>query len=170
MLMTILNVIYVLLAIAMIALILMQRGSGAQAGSGFGGGASATVFGSRGASNFLSKTTKWMAIVFFAISLFMAWQATRNSADGVGQTDLGVMAQLPAADTKPQTPAPQGSTPTAPPPAQPANVGSAVPAAPPAAQQRSGAGSSVPNAPPPSSTSQSAAQPPQPQSPAPPQD
>ena len=41
------NVLYVLVAIAMIGLILMQRGSGAQAGSGFGGGASATVFGSR---------------------------------------------------------------------------------------------------------------------------
>ena len=52
------NVLYVLVAIAMIGLILMQRGSGAQAGSGFGGGASATVFGSRGASNFLSKSTK----------------------------------------------------------------------------------------------------------------
>lgn len=72
-----LNVIYVLIAIAMIALILMQRGAGAQAGSGFGGGASATVFGARGSSNFLSKATKWLAIAFFVISLFMAWQASR---------------------------------------------------------------------------------------------
>ena len=76
-----LNVIYVLIAIAMVALILMQRGAGAQAGSGFGGGASGTVFGARGASNFLSKATKWLAIAFFSISLFMAWQATHN-ADG----------------------------------------------------------------------------------------
>ena len=68
------NVLYVLVAIAMIGLILMQRGSGAQAGSGFGGGASATVFGSRGASNFLSTSTKWLAIAFFAISL-LAFQA-----------------------------------------------------------------------------------------------
>ena len=59
-----LNVIYVLVAISMVALILMQRGAGAQAGSGFGGGASSTVFGSRGASNFLSKATKWLAITF----------------------------------------------------------------------------------------------------------
>ena len=44
----------------------MQRGAGAQAGSGFGGGASGTVFGSRGSSNFLSKATKWLAIAFFA--------------------------------------------------------------------------------------------------------
>ena len=69
MLMLALNVVYVLVAIAMIAMILMQRGAGAQAGSGFGAGASATVFGARGASNFLSKSTKWLAIVFFAISL-----------------------------------------------------------------------------------------------------
>ena len=58
------NVVYVLVAIAMIALILMQRGSGAAAGSGFGAGASGTVFGARGASNFLSKSTKWLAVVF----------------------------------------------------------------------------------------------------------
>src|SRR3546814_4763138 len=68
MLMLVLNVLFVLVAISMIALILMQRGSGAQAGTGFGGGASATVFGSRGSSNFLSKATKWLAIVFFARS------------------------------------------------------------------------------------------------------
>jgi preprotein translocase subunit SecG len=113
MLLLILNVLYVLLAIAMIALILMQRGAGAQAGSGFGGGASATVFGSRGASNFMSKSTKWLAILFFVISLFMAWYATHNSAKGPVQQDLGVMAQVPApAPVKPA--ANDGSVPTAP--------------------------------------------------------
>jgi preprotein translocase subunit SecG len=113
MLLLILNVLYVLLAIAMIALILMQRGAGAQAGSGFGGGASATVFGSRGASNFMSKSTKWLAILFFVISLFMAWYATHNSAKGPVQQDLGVMAQVPApAPAKPVTS--NGTVPTAP--------------------------------------------------------
>ena len=77
--MLILNVVYVLVAIAIIALVLMQRGSGAQAGSGFGAGASGTVFGARGASNFLSKSTKWLAIAFFGISLFMAWYATHST-------------------------------------------------------------------------------------------
>ena len=95
-----LNVFYVLTAIAMVALILMQRGAGAQAGSGFGGGASGTVFGARGASNFLTKSTKWLAIAFFSISLFMAWQATRK-ADGVQTSqDLGVMSQVPVAPAK----------------------------------------------------------------------
>lgn len=91
MLMVILNVIYVLVAISMIALILMQRGSGAAAGSGFGAGASGTVFGSRGASNFLSKSTKWLAVVFFGISLFMAWYASHGARPAT--QGLGVMSQ-----------------------------------------------------------------------------
>lgn len=113
MLMLILNVVYVLVAISMIALILMQRGSGAAAGSGFGAGASGTVFGSRGASNFLSKSTKWLAVVFFGISLFMAWYAS-HGARPVDQ-GLGVMtssavvapAAAPAAELQsvPQAPA-----------------------------------------------------------------
>lgn len=93
----ILNVVYVLVAIAMIALILMQRGAGAQAGSGFGGGASSTVFGSRGASNFLTKSTKWLAIVFFGISLFMAWYATHGGRpQAASEEGLGVMSQTTA--------------------------------------------------------------------------
>ena len=90
MLMLILNVVYVLVAVAMIALILMQRGSGAAAGSGFGAGASGTVFGARGASNFMSKSTKWLAVVFFGISLFMAWYAGHGSRPAA-QQDLGLM-------------------------------------------------------------------------------
>src|SRR5688572_27173490 len=93
-----LNVIYVLIAIAMIALILMQRGAGAQAGSGFGAGASGTVFGSRGASNFLSKSTKWLAIAFFSISMFMAWSASRDNAPSASAAggEKGLMSQAPA--------------------------------------------------------------------------
>ena len=114
MLLLTLNVIYVLLAIAMIAMILMQRGAGAQAGSGFGAGASATVFGSRGASNFLSKSTKWLAIAFFGISMFMAWHATHSAAPGPAQQDLGVMGQVPVAPQK----SPAGSAPVPAAPAQ----------------------------------------------------
>ena len=126
MLLSILTVIYILLAIAMIALILMQRGAGAQAGSGFGGGASATVFGSRGASNFLSKSTKWLAILFFVISLGMAWYATHSSTRTPAQQDLGLMGQVPAAPaTKPAA----GTT-TVPPAPAPQAPGSSVPALP----------------------------------------
>lgn len=134
MLLSILTVIYILLAIGMIALILMQRGAGAQAGSGFGGGASATVFGSRGASNFLSKSTKWLAIAFFGISMGMAWYATHSAIKPQGpvQEDLGVMAQVPAAPAaKPEAP---GNVPAAPAAAtQAPAAASTVPAAPAAA-------------------------------------
>jgi len=118
MLMLILNVVYVLVAVAMIALILMQRGSGAAAGSGFGAGASGTVFGARGASNFLSKSTKWLAVVFFGISLFMAWYASHGSPPAA-QQDLGLMSapaatapaapagELPAVPKAPEAPAQQ---------------------------------------------------------------
>ncbi|WP_411832186.1 preprotein translocase subunit SecG [Pseudoxanthomonas mexicana] len=130
--MLILNVVYVLVAIAIIALVLMQRGSGAAAGSGFGAGASGTVFGARGASNFLSKSTKWLAVVFFGISLFMAWYATHN-ARPAQQQDLGgsVMTQLPAAPAS--APGELPSTVPSAPIAAPAGQGSSVPAAPPQA-------------------------------------
>jgi preprotein translocase subunit SecG len=133
--MLLLNVVFVLVAIAMIALILMQRGAGAQAGSGFGGGASATVFGARGASNFLTKATKWLAIVFFGITLFMAWYATHSAKPkAASEQDLGVMSQVavPKAEpSKPVTPAPTGvaPVPAAPVPAAPAPT-APVPAAP----------------------------------------
>ena len=126
MLMLVLNVIFVLIAIAMVALILMQRGAGAQAGSGFGGVASATVFGARGSSNFLSKATKWLAIAFFAITLFMAWSATRSAKPGPVQQDLGVMSQAPVAPA--QKTAPGNAIPSA--PAQRGNPTPAVPSAP----------------------------------------
>lgn len=110
------TVIYVLLAIAMIVLILMQRGAGAQAGSGFGAGASATVFGASGSSNFLSKTTKWLAVLFFALSLGMAWYASRHGGRLMpAEIDsVGLMAgstEAPAAEALPSAPA---ATPPAP--------------------------------------------------------
>ncbi|MGY1457813.1 MULTISPECIES: preprotein translocase subunit SecG [unclassified Luteimonas] len=127
MLQLILNIAFVLVAISLIALILMQRGAGAQAGSGFGGGASATVFGARGASNFLSKSTKWLAITFFALTLFMAWQATQMARQaGPVAADLGVMSEIPMA---PATPAPAGAVPAAP-DAVPAVPESTVPSVP----------------------------------------
>ena len=125
MLMLILNVVYVLIAIAIIALVLMQRGTGAAAGSGFGAGASGTVFGARGASNFLSKSTKYLAVAFFGISLFMAWQAS-HSARPVVQQNLGVMGSQPAAPAgevaAPVQPSTVPSTPISAPAANPSTV------------------------------------------------
>jgi preprotein translocase subunit SecG len=136
-----LNITYVLLAVAMIALILMQRGAGAQAGSGFGGGASGTVFGARGSSSFLTKATKWLAIAFFLISLFMAYHASNSLRGGADPAEgLGVMSQVPVTPVQPQgdgatvpgAPAQTGSVPSVP---QAPAIDSAVPAAPGAAGQ-----------------------------------
>lgn len=65
------NVLYVVIAILMTVLILLQRGAGAQAGSSFGAGASGTVFGAQGSANFLSRSTSICAVLFFAISIGM---------------------------------------------------------------------------------------------------
>lgn len=71
----ILLVVQVMVAVALIALILMQHGKGADAGAAFGSGASATVFGSRGSANFLSRSTAILAVVFFVNSLSLAYLA-----------------------------------------------------------------------------------------------
>lgn len=87
--MQVLNIFHVLIAIAMIAFILIQKGAGATAGAAFGSGASGTVFGSRGAGNFLSRTTWVLAALFCLISLSMAVIASRMSV--APETDLGVV-------------------------------------------------------------------------------
>ena len=92
--MQVLNIFHVLIAIAMIAFILIQKGAGATAGAAFGSGASGTVFGSRGAGNFLSRTTWVLAALFCLISLTMAVMASRMSMSP--ETDLGVVATTPA--------------------------------------------------------------------------
>jgi preprotein translocase subunit SecG len=143
-----LNLIYVAVALGIIVMVLMQRGAGAAAGSGFGGGASGTVFGARGASNFLSKSTKWLAIAFFGISLFMAWQASHGARPAV-QQNLGLMSEQPAAPAAGERP---GSTVPSAPIAPPQAPASTVPQAPAAS-----GGSTVPAAP--SATSSPAPQP-----------
>ena len=81
---TTLIVFQVLAAAGLIAIVLVQRGPGATMGAAFGSGASGTVFGSRGAGNFLTRTTSWLAVAFFGISLTLAVLATSvgsNNAD-----------------------------------------------------------------------------------------
>jgi len=69
---TILLASHVLVSIALIALILLQQGKGADAGAAFGSGASGSVFGAKGSSSFLSRTTAILATLFFVLSLAMA--------------------------------------------------------------------------------------------------
>ena len=102
---TLMNVFYVLLALGMIGFILVQRGAGAQAGSGFGSGASATVFGARGASNFLTKSTAFLATGFFLISLAMGIYISRAGGGGT-KDDLGVMSDAATRTAAPATEVP----------------------------------------------------------------
>ena len=94
--MQVLNIFHVLIAISMVAFILIQKGAGATAGAAFGSGASGTVFGSRGAGNFLSRTTWVLATLFCLISLTMAVMASR--AGTAPETDLGVVATAPVTE------------------------------------------------------------------------
>jgi len=71
MLYQVLIIAYVLVALALIGLVLIQQGKGADMGASFGAGSSATVFGSGGSGNFLTRTTTWLAIAFFVISLVL---------------------------------------------------------------------------------------------------
>ena len=89
MLMNVLIVLHVLVALAIIGLVLLQHGKGADMGSGFGGGASSSLFGATGSANFLSRTTAVLAAVFFVLSLALAYFATRRPAEeGGGVIDV----------------------------------------------------------------------------------
>lgn len=100
---TILVIVQVLVAVALVGLILLQHGKGADAGAAFGSGASGTVFGSRGSANFLSRATAWLATVFFCVSLALAY-LVHGQRDNSGS----VVDRVPAA------PAEQAPTPAAP--------------------------------------------------------
>jgi len=77
---TIILVIHVFTTIALITLVMLQTGKGAEAGAAFGGGASSTVFGSRGAGSFLTRTTAILATVFFITSLSLAYLSGKGTA------------------------------------------------------------------------------------------
>ena len=87
--MQVLNIFHVLIAIALVAFVLIQRGQGATAGAAFGSGASGTVFGSRGAGTFLTRTTWVLAALFCTISLTMAVLVSRTTT--LPEDDLGVL-------------------------------------------------------------------------------
>jgi preprotein translocase subunit SecG len=128
MLRIILTAIQVLSCFAIVGLVLIQRGKGAEAGAGFGAGASGTVFGARGASTALSKATAVFAAIFMINSLALAYTGTRASAQ-----PKSILEE--AGQSQPQ-PAPGTALPVAPPSGQrPGAVpGSAPPAATSAAQ------------------------------------
>jgi preprotein translocase subunit SecG len=137
MLFTIFSVFYVLIAAAMIVLILMQRGDGANAGASFGGGSSGTVFGARGAASFLTRTTAVLATLFFLLTLGMGMYLSHNGVRPTAQQTLGVMAGAVSSAPANSAPAsaPVSGVPAAPQqhaevPTAPASAPAEVPAAP----------------------------------------
>jgi preprotein translocase subunit SecG len=108
----VLIVVHVLVALAIIGLVLLQHGKGADMGSGFGGGASGCLFGATGSANFLSRSTGVLAAVFFALSLALAWLATnRTTEQGPG----GVMDAVRQQQQQPgrEVPSPEAQKPAA---------------------------------------------------------
>ncbi|CAM3786245.1 Protein-export membrane protein SecG [Bordetella sputigena] len=142
-----LMIVQVLSALAIIILVLLQQGKGADMGSAFGTGSAGSLFGASGAANFLSRTTKWAAVVFFATTAGLAY-VTHKGVEQPATLDSGVMSgyQAPADKSVPQAPggaavpAPQGdasvpgsnvpSTGAAPAQTAPAKPDASVPQAP----------------------------------------
>jgi len=133
MLHSIVLVAHILVAMMIVGLVLLQRGKGAEAGTGFGAGASGTVFGARGSANFLSRATGVLATLFFITSLALAYLSTQRTAPA------SLLEAVPAQ----QSPAPQAPAPAAPGselPQLPSDSGSTAPGSAPPASPDSGAG------------------------------
>ena len=114
---TFIVVIQVLSALAIIGLVLLQHGKGADMGAAFGSGASGRLFGATGSSNFLSKSTAVAAAIFFAATLALAFVGNKRApASG------GVMENLPAAPATTTAPAQNPPAATVPAPAAPAGA------------------------------------------------
>ena len=120
MLRAILMVLQVFSSVAIIGLVLLQRGKGADAGAGFGAGASGTVFGARGASTALSRATAIFAAIFMINSLALAYMGTRAAAPQKTILDVATgtrtapagspapgRSPVPAAPARERAPAPQ---------------------------------------------------------------
>lgn len=121
---TILLVVQILASFTIIVLVLLQQGKGADMGSAFGSGSAGSLFGSTGAANFLSRATKWAAVVFFAATIGLAYLGNLTG----DKQDTGIM---------------EGFMPSQSVPAAPESKASAVPSASGAADQSS---SSIPAA------------------------
>jgi preprotein translocase subunit SecG len=100
-------VFHVLIAAAIVGLVLLQRGKGADAGAGFGSGASGTVFGARGSASFMSRMTATLAALFFATSLTLAYLGGRKPEAPKSVIDRVTLPQTEAAPPTPlqQSPA-----------------------------------------------------------------
>lgn len=104
-------VIHVLIGIAIIGVVLLQHGKGADMGAAFGSGSAGSLFGSSGSANFMSRTTAVLATIFFLTSLGLTYLGSSGrESEGViqrpqsGAQDGGKVPAVPAQDTTVPTP------------------------------------------------------------------
>ncbi|GHD43584.1 protein translocase subunit secG [Marinobacter persicus] len=108
---TLVVTVHVVIAVALVGLVLIQQGKGADAGAAFGGGASQTVFGSQGSGSFLTKMTTLLAVVFFVTSFSLAIFA-KQRAEVAGEAGIPVVEESsgsPSVDDAPAGNAESGS-------------------------------------------------------------
>jgi preprotein translocase subunit SecG len=108
-------IVHVIVCIALILIVLLQTGKGADMGAAFGGGGSQTLFGSTGAGSFLSKATTAAAVVFMVTSLSLAYVSSHR----VGGSVMEQVETSAPAETASETPAAEGT---------PGDVGESTPA------------------------------------------
>lgn len=97
--------VHVLVALAVIGLVLLQHGKGADMGAAFGSGASGSLFGASGSANFLSRTTGALATVFFLTSLGLSYIATQSDKAPTSVMDVAPKATVESAPAPLQAPA-----------------------------------------------------------------
>jgi preprotein translocase subunit SecG len=96
-------IIHIIVCIALIMIVLLQTGKGADMGAAFGGGSSQTLFGSTGASTFLSKATTLAAIVFMLTSLILAYMSGHRTGSSI-MTETPAPIEEKSASTAPEAP------------------------------------------------------------------
>jgi preprotein translocase subunit SecG len=122
---TLVLVLHILAAVGIVVLVLLQHGKGADMGAAFGSGSAGSLFGSAGASNFLSRTTAVLAAVFFATSLGLTYFSAPSKSVGVTQ-HLDAPATKPGIENKTEV-KPAAPASSAPAPAAPAEKSSEIP-------------------------------------------
>jgi preprotein translocase subunit SecG len=108
---TLVLIVHVLTALAIIGLVLLQHGKGADVGAAFGSGASGSLFGATGSANFLSRTTAVLAVVFFLSSLGLAYLANLKPKTGGSVMDQVQSAPAAPGAAKGDAPKPAGTEP-----------------------------------------------------------
>jgi preprotein translocase subunit SecG len=93
--------IHVIVCIALIMIVLLQTGKGGDMGAAFGGGSSQSLFGSTGASTFLSKATTVAAVVFMITSLALAYMSSNQTGKSIMTNTEAPMSAPAASETKP---------------------------------------------------------------------